>query len=50
VQSLRSAQADQAYAQLSPEQLQCVASRLVVLNRIDHTLESTERRWQALLQ
>jgi hypothetical protein len=27
-----------------------VASRLVVLNRIDHTLESTERRWQALLQ
>lgn len=50
LQSLRSAQADQAYAQLTPEQLQCVASRLVVLNRIDHTLESTERRWQALLQ
>jgi hypothetical protein len=50
LECLRSAQADHAYAQLSPEQLQCVASRLVVLNRIDHTLESTERRWQALLQ
>ena len=50
VQSLRTAKADQAYAQLTPEHLQCVASRLVVLNRIDHTLESTERRWQALLQ
>jgi hypothetical protein len=50
LECLRSAQADQAYAQLTPEQLQCVASRLVVLNRIDHTLESTERRWQTLLQ
>ena len=48
--NLHAAQADQAYAHLTPEQLQCVASRLVVLNRIEHTLDSTERRWQALLQ
>ena len=48
--NLHAAQADQAYAQLTPEQLQCVARRLVVLNRIEHTLDSTERRWQALLQ
>jgi hypothetical protein len=46
---LTSAQANQAFAQLSPDQLQCVAGLLVVLNRIDHILASTERRWQVLV-
>jgi uncharacterized membrane protein YccC len=38
-----------AYQQLTPEQLQRVASRLVVLNRLDHTLASTERQWRELV-
>ena len=50
LESLHSAQADQAFAQLTPQQLTHVASRLVVLNRIDHTLASTERQWQALIR
>jgi hypothetical protein len=50
LESLHSPQADQAFSRLTPQQLKQVASRLVVLNRIDHTLESTERRWQALLR
>lgn len=37
------------YQRLTPEQLQWVASKLMVLNRIDHTLESTERQWRALV-
>ncbi len=37
------------YQRLTPEQLQWVASKLMVLNRIDHTLESTERQWKALV-
>jgi hypothetical protein len=48
--TLDSAQAHQAFAQLAPEQLQHVASRLVVLNRIDHILGSTEQSWQALIR
>jgi hypothetical protein len=36
--------------QLSPTELQQVAGRLIVLNRIDHTVESTERRWRTLLR
>jgi hypothetical protein len=37
------------YQRLTPEQLQWVASKMMVLNRIDHTLESTERQWRALV-
>lgn len=50
LESVQGAAAATAFAQLSPEQLQCVASRLVVLNRIQHVMESTEQRWQALLR
>ena len=38
-----------AYQRLTPDQLQRLASRLVVLNRIDHTLASTERQWRELV-
>ena len=38
-----------AYQRLTPDQLQRVASRLVVLNRLDHTLASTERQWRELV-
>jgi hypothetical protein len=38
-----------AYQRLTPDQLQRVASSLVVLNRIDHTLASTERQWRELV-
>jgi hypothetical protein len=48
LESLNSSEAQMVFEQLSPSQLQQVAGRLVVLNRIDHTLESTERRWRAL--
>jgi hypothetical protein len=34
---------------LNADQLQRVASRLMVLSRIDHILESTERQWRALV-
>lgn len=34
---------------LEPEQLSVVAARLMLLNRMDHTLTFTERQWQALL-
>ncbi|MEB3202916.1 MAG: hypothetical protein VKK05_08920 [Synechococcus sp.] len=37
------------YQRLTPEQLQWVASKVMVLNRIDHTLQSTERQWKALV-
>ena len=45
---LNSREAHLALNQLTPVQLQEVASRLMTLNRIDHTLESTEQRWSAL--
>lgn len=48
--SVQSAEATAAFAQLSAEQLQCVASRLIVLNRIHHVMASAEQRWQALLR
>lgn len=50
LENLRSAESQAAFAALTPQQLQRVAARLVVLNRIDHTIGSTERRWQALLR
>jgi uncharacterized membrane protein YccC len=50
LESVQSPEAAAAFAQLSPAQLQCVASRLIVLNRIHHVMESTEQRWQALLR
>jgi hypothetical protein len=49
LQALQTPEALAAYQRLHPEQLQRVASRLMVLNRIDHTLESTERQWQAIV-
>jgi flagellar motor switch protein FliG len=48
--SVQTPEAAAVLAQLNPEQLQRVANRLVVLNRIHHVMESTERRWQALLR
>jgi len=47
--SVQSPEAVAAFAQLSPPQLQRVANRLVVLNRIHHVMDSTEQRWRALL-
>lgn len=49
LQELQTPEALAAYQRLTPAQLQRVASRLMVLNRIDHTLESTERQWHALV-
>jgi len=47
--SLQSPESLAAYQQLSPEQLQRVAVQLMVLNRMDHTMESTERQWRELV-
>ena len=46
LQALQTPEALAAYRRLTPEQLQRVASRLMVLNRIDHTLASTEQQWR----
>ncbi len=47
--NLSTPQAQDAWERLNPEQLQQLAGRLVVLNRIGHILDITEQRWQALL-
>ncbi|MEY4297996.1 MAG: hypothetical protein RLZZ423_1175 [Cyanobacteriota bacterium] len=39
-----------AFAALSPQQLEQVATRLMVLHRIDQTLAETERAWQSLVR
>lgn len=39
-----------AFASLNPQQLEQVASRLMVLHRIDQTLADTERAWQSLVR
>ena len=49
LESLQSPESLAAYQQLSPEQLQRVASQWMVLNRMDHTMESTERQWRELV-
>jgi hypothetical protein len=49
VQTLQTPEAAAAIQHLSPSQLQRVASRLMVLNRIDHTLASTEQQWLDLV-
>jgi hypothetical protein len=49
VHTLQTAEAAVAMQHLSPSQLQRVASRLMVLNRIDHTLASTEQQWLDLV-
>lgn len=49
LESLQSAKSLTAYQRLSPEQLQRVASQLMVLNRMEHTIESTERQWRELV-
>jgi len=48
--TLHSPQAEASFAQLTPQQLQIVANRLVFLTRIDHIVESTEQRWRALVR
>ena len=45
---LRRAEAQARFDRLSPEQLERVAARMVVLNRIDHTMAFTERQWQSI--
>jgi hypothetical protein len=50
LESLSDAEAQGLFQQLSPDELQEVAGRLIVLNRIDHTMESTERHWRALVR
>ena len=50
LETLHNQRAQDAFARLEPQQLQRVAARFVVLNRIDHTMQSTERQWQALLR
>lgn len=50
VQALQTPEATAAMQQLSPVELQRVASRLMVLNRIDHTLASTEQQWLNLVR
>jgi hypothetical protein len=47
---LHNDQAKAAFQRMAPQQLQQVADRLVVLNRIDHTISSTERHWRALVR
>jgi hypothetical protein len=49
LEALQSPESKVAYRQLSPEQLQRVAAQLMVLNRMDHTMESTERHWRELV-
>ena len=49
LESLQSAESLTAYQQLSPEQLQRVASQWMVLNRMEHTMESTECQWLELV-
>lgn len=49
LESLQSPESLAAYQQLSPEQLQRVASQWMVLNRMEHTMESTERQWRELV-
>jgi hypothetical protein len=46
---MQSPESKAAYRRLSPEQLQRVAAQLMVLNRMDHTIESTERQWHAIV-
>ena len=46
--ALQSAESRTAYRRLNPEQIQLVASKWMVLNRMDHTIESTERQWREL--
>jgi hypothetical protein len=47
---LQSPESLTAYRRLSPKQLQRVAAQWMVLNRMDHTLASTERQWESLLR
>jgi hypothetical protein len=49
IEDLSDEQAKAAFQRLTPSELQQVAGRLMVLNRIDHTLEITERRWRTLV-
>ena len=49
LEALQSPESKAAYRRLSPEQLQRVAAQLMVLNRMDHTMESTERQWRAIV-
>ena len=50
LETLHNDHAKAAFQRMPPQQLQQVADRLVVLNRIDHTISSTERHWRALVR
>lgn len=43
-------ESSEALSRLQPEQLSAVAARLMLLNRMDHTLTFTERQWRALVE
>ncbi len=49
LEGLHSAASRDRFDALTPEQLERVAARLLVLNRIDHTMDFTERQWQAIV-
>ncbi|WP_353078558.1 hypothetical protein, partial [Synechococcus lacustris] len=49
LEALQSPESLAAYRLLNPKQLQRVASRWMVLNRMDETIASTERQWSAIL-
>ena len=49
LESLQSPESLAAYQRLSYEQLQRVASQWMVLNRMEHIMESTERQWRELV-
>lgn len=49
MQTLQTPEAAAALQHLNPAQLQRVASRLMMLNRIDHTLASPEEQWLDLV-
>lgn len=43
-------ESSEALKRLEPRQLSAVAARLMLLNRMDHTLTSTEHQWRALMR
>ena len=49
LEAMQSPESLAAYRLLNPKQLQRVASRWMVLNRMDETIASTERQWSAIL-
>jgi hypothetical protein len=48
VEWLHAHQSQEALQQLNAQQLSQVATRLIVLNKVEHTISYTERRWKEL--